>query len=113
MMGARFEETAMLDNLYALLARGTDNPLLRFGLGKGHLDAGEASAAVEHLRRCVEQDPGYSAAWKLLGRACLESGDTQAARQAWEQGLEVAQAKGDKQTERELGVFLKRLARQG
>ncbi|MFS2128173.1 tetratricopeptide repeat protein, partial [Pseudomonas sp. Pseusp97] len=57
----------MIDSLEKMLAKGVDNPLLRFGLGKGYLDAGDAAKAAEHLRRCVEQDPKYSAAWKLLG----------------------------------------------
>ncbi|BBP62494.1 hypothetical protein PHLH5_00350 [Pseudomonas sp. Cab53] len=59
----------MLDSLEKMLAKGVDNPLLRFGLGKGYLDLGEFPRAAEHLQRCVELDPQYSAAWKLLGKA--------------------------------------------
>ena len=101
----------MLESLEKLLARGQDNALLRFGLGKGYLDAGEPARAVEHLARCVEFDPTYSAAWKLLGKAHEGSGDLAAAQSAWMRGLEAAQAKGDKQAEKEMTVFLKRLAR--
>lgn len=64
--------------LQAMLAKGIDNSLLRFGLGKGCLDAGDAAQAAQHLQRCVAMDPAYSAAWKLLGRALLESGDQHA-----------------------------------
>ncbi|MCO7556905.1 tetratricopeptide repeat protein [Metapseudomonas otitidis] len=101
----------MIDSLEKMLAKGVDNALLRFGLGKGYLDQGDATAATLHLQRCVEQDPAYSAAWKLLGKALESTGDSEGARQAWEQGLSAAQAKGDKQAEKEMGVFLKRLAR--
>lgn len=97
--------------LQAMLDKGMDNSLLRFGLGKGLMDAGVPADAVPHLRRCVEQDPLYSAAWKLLGKALLDSGDNDGARQAWEQGIHAAQAKGDKQAEKEMGVFLRRLER--
>ncbi len=31
----------MLDSLEKMLAKGVDNALLRFGLGKGYLDLGE------------------------------------------------------------------------
>jgi len=99
--------------LEAMLARGTDNSLLRFGLGKGHLDGGDAPQAAQHLRRCVELDPGYSAAWKLLGKALLDSGDRPGAALAWEEGIAAAQRKGDKQAEKEMAVFLRRLQRQG
>lgn len=78
----------MLASLENMLAKGIDNPLLRFGLGKGYLDAGDPARAAEHLRRCVAQDPKYSAAWKLLGKALQASGDLDGARQAWQQGLQ-------------------------
>ncbi|MCY1352251.1 type IV pilus biogenesis/stability protein PilW [compost metagenome] len=96
-----------------MLAKGVDNPLLRFGLGKGYLDQGDAAKATEHLRRCVEQDPKYSAAWKLLGKALQAQGDLAAARAAWTEGLAAAQAHGDKQAEKEMTVFLKRLDKRG
>ncbi|PTU74546.1 tetratricopeptide repeat protein [Pseudomonas mangrovi] len=98
--------------LEAMLAKGIDNSLLRFGLGKAYLDAADAAQAVQHLQRCVALDPGYSAAWKLLGKALLDSGDTAGAAQAWEQGMRSAQHKGDKQAEKEMSVFLRRLQRQ-
>lgn len=101
----------MLDSLEKMLAKGMDNALLRFGLGKGYLDAGDYEKAVEHFQRCVEFDPKYSAAWKLLGKAWLASGDTGQARQAWELGLSAAVSHGDKQAEKEMTVFLKKLNR--
>ena len=102
----------MLDSLEKMLAKGMDNALLRFGLGKGYLDAGEPVIAAEHLARCVEHDPKYSAAWKLLGKAHAAAGDTASARQAWTQGIVAAQAHGDKQAEKEMAVFLRKLERQ-
>ncbi|BAO59367.1 tetratricopeptide repeat protein [Pseudomonas protegens] len=102
----------MLESLEKMLAKGVDNALLRFGLGKGYLDQGDFAKAAEHLQRCVAFDPKYSAAWKLLGKAFQGQGDLPAARQAWEQGLEAARGHGDKQAEKEMTVFLKKLDRQ-
>ncbi|QVN07273.1 tetratricopeptide repeat protein [Pseudomonas rhodesiae] len=101
----------MLEPLEKMLAKGVDNSLLRFGLGKGYLDLKDNAKAAEHLQRCVGFDPKYSAAWKLLGKAQLGLGDNTAARQAWEKGIEAAQAHGDKQAEKEMMVFLKKLDR--
>lgn len=98
-----------VEALEKLLAKGTDNALLRFGLGKGLLDAGDATRAREHLQHCVAFDPDYSAAWKLLGKACLAEGQPQAARQAWLAGIDAARKRGDKQAEKEMQVFLRRL----
>lgn len=102
----------MLESLEKMLARGNDNALLRFGLGKGYLDVGQAAQAIVHLQQCVVFDPLYSAAWKLLGKAHQQAGDLPQARQAWEQGLEAARSKGDKQAEKEMSVFLRKLERQ-
>ena len=91
-----------------MLANGKDGALLRFGLGKGWLDAGNPVRAATHLGRCVVLDPQYSAAWKLLGKARLASGQPQAAREAWQRGLSVAGSKGDQQAHKEMQVFLRR-----
>src|SRR6202000_1697510 len=98
----------MLESLEKMLAKGVDNSLLRFGLGKGYLDLGDNARAAEHLQRCVTFDPKYSAAWKLLGKAHQAAGDTDAAKQAWEQGLDAARAHGDKQAEKETPVLPKK-----
>ena len=101
----------MLESLEKMLAKGVDNPMLRFGLGKGYLDLADNAKAREHLQRCVELDPKYSAAWKLLGKAMAAQDDKEAARDAWRQGIAAAQAHGDKQAEKEMTVFLKKLER--
>ena len=93
-----------VEALECMLAAGKDGALLRFGLGKGWLDAGNPVRAATHLGRCVVLDPQYSAAWKLLGKAWLASGQPQAAREAWQRGLSVAGSKGDQQARKEMQV---------
>ena len=99
----------MQENLEAMLAAGQDNLLLRFTLGNVLLKQGKANAAVEHLREAVRQDPGYSAAWKVYGRALQTLGDADGAIQAFEAGVAAATQKGDIQAAKEMQVFLKRL----
>ena len=86
-----------------------DGALLRFSLGNALLADGDAPAAIDELHRAVAFDPTYSAAWKLLGKACLDAGQAQAAAEAWRSGIAAAAQRGDKQTEKEMGVFLRRL----
>src|SRR5437868_12813014 len=97
----------------ALLAAGKDGALLRFSLGTSYLKAGDAVRATLHLREAVRQDPSYSAAWKLLGKALTESGAADEARAAYRSGIAAAEGRGDKQAAREMAVFLKRLEREG
>jgi predicted Zn-dependent protease len=96
----------------ALLASGKDNALLRFGLGMHYLKSGDHARATEHLRRAVEQDRDYSAAWKLLGKALAEGGDRAGAVMAYRNGIEAAGRRGDKQAAKEMTVFLRRLEKQ-
>lgn len=101
----------VIANLQQLLARGKDSALLRFSLGNEYLKQGDAASAVTHLEQVVAQDPAYSAAWKLLGRALADSGQNSRAIEAYRQGIRVAEGRGDKQAAREMGVFVKRLMR--
>ena len=100
---------SMTDSLERMLASGQDNALLRFGLGQAYLKEGNLDAAVEHLRAAVAHDEGYSAAWKLLGKALADGGADEEAIDAYEQGIHIAEDKGDMQAAKEMQVFLKRL----
>lgn len=98
--------------LEKLLADGRDDALLRFSLGNACLKDGDSGSATAHFARAVEHDPGYSAAWKLLGRSLAQGGRVAEAAAAWERGIEAAEARGDIQAAKEMRVFLRRLHRQ-
>jgi Tfp pilus assembly protein PilF len=95
-----------------MLERGGDNALLRFGLGNEYLKQGDFTAAALHLAAAIEFDPGYSAAYKLLGKALTGANDLPCAIDAYERGIAMAQQRGDMQAVREMNVFLKRLRKQ-
>jgi Tfp pilus assembly protein PilF len=92
-----------------MLAAGKDNAMLRFSLGNEHLKAGDPATAAEHLARAVAFDTGFTAAWKLLGKALAAAGRADEALAAYRQGIDVAHRKGDKQAEKEMQVFARRL----
>ncbi|MEG1053272.1 MAG: tetratricopeptide repeat protein, partial [Janthinobacterium sp.] len=98
--------------LEKLLAQGRDNALLRFGLGDACLKEHDAEQAAVHLAQATAQQPGYSAAWKLLGKALQQLGRLDAAQAAWTTGMTVARQQGDLQAVKEMTVFLKRLQKQ-
>ena len=104
--------SAVIANLEKLLGGPRDGALLRFSLGNEWLKAGDPANAAECFRAAVERDPNYSAAWKLLGKALIESGDNEAALEAFKQGAHVAEQKGDRQAAKEMGVFARRLQKQ-
>ena len=98
-----------IDAFERMLAQGQDTALLRFSLGNEYLAADDPATAAEHLRRAVEHDPGYSAAWRALGKASERCDDPETAADAYRQGIEAAEQRGDKQAVKEMRVFLRRL----
>ena len=98
-----------LERLRALCGGSRDGALLRMSLAQALLARGEREMALAELRRALEFDPDYSAAWKQLGKLLAESGEATAASEAYRNGIAAAQKRGDKQAEKEMRVFLKRL----
>ena len=97
------------ESLEALLARGNDSALLRFSLGDTYLRDGNLEKAIEHFAKAVELDAGYSAAWKLYGKTLVAAQKLTEAREVYRSGIEIAKSKGDKQAEKEMRVFLRRV----
>jgi predicted Zn-dependent protease len=104
--------SALITGLEKLLGGTRDNALLRFSLGNEYMKAGDAATAAAHLQVAIERDPGYSAAWKLLGKALADTGAVEQALAAYQKGIAVAEAKGDKQAAKEMMVFAKRIEKQ-
>lgn len=98
-----------ITNLEKLLATGQDSAMLRFSLGKAYLETGNVTMAISHLAKALQQDPHYSAAWKLYAQSLAKVDQTTAAITAYQQGISVAEQHGDKQAAKEMRVFLQRL----
>lgn len=103
---------SVIEQFEAMLANGQDNALLRFSLGSAYFKQGDIDKALVHLAKAIELDPQYSAAWKLYAKSLAQDQQLEAAIEAYQQGIEVAEAKGDKQVVKEMQVFLKRLLKQ-
>ncbi len=99
----------LIANLEKMLGTPRDGALLRYSLGTEYLRAGERERGIAELHEAVARDPRYSAAWKSLGRALADAGREDEALTAWTQGIEAARAKGDKQAEKEMTVFARRM----
>ena len=101
--------TARIAQLRQQLGGPRDGALLRYSLGSALFDSGALQEAAEMLGHAVLADPGYSAAWKLAGKVRLAMDDPAGAAHQWQQGIEAARQRGDKQAEKEMTVFLRRL----
>jgi Tfp pilus assembly protein PilF len=99
------------ENLEKLLGTPRDGALLRYSLGLEYAKQGDSARAIDQLREAVARDPSYSAAWKALGRLLAEAAREGEALEAYRQGIEAARKRGDRQAEKEMAVFLRRLER--
>jgi len=99
----------MIPQLEKLLGTPRDGALLRYSLGLEYAKAGDHEKAVQYLRDALERDALYSAAWKALGKSLTELKKNEEALAAYEKGIAAAQRKGDRQAEKEMTVFAKRL----
>ena len=101
-----------LQNLKMLLDKGQETALLYYSIGKEYFYEQEFEEAVKYLKQATQRDRQFSAAWKVLGKCLVAKGDYLKAIAAFEQGITVAESKGDVQAQKEMQVFLKRAQKQ-
>jgi predicted Zn-dependent protease len=104
--------SALIASLEKMLGTPRDGALLRYSLGNEYLKAGSIERGIGELREALARDPKYSAAWKALGRALADAGREDEAAAAFARGIEAARARGDRQAEKEMSVFARRLRKQ-
>lgn len=103
--------SAALASFERMLAAGRDSALLRYSMGNEYAKCGDWPAAIAALEQAIAQDPQYTAAWKLYARALERVGRATQALDAYRRGIEVARQKGDRQAEKEMTVFVRRIER--
>jgi len=99
----------MISSLEKLLGTPRDGALLRYSLGLEYAKVGDPQRALEYYQDAVARDPLYSAAWKALGKTLNELARPAEALDAYRRGIEAARQKGDRQAEKEMTVFARRL----
>lgn len=98
-----------IDSLRKMTSGPRDSAVLRLTLAQLLLDRDEFAEAESHLLAALEMNSDYTAAWKALGKVRLEAGNPIGAKEAWDKGIGIARANGDKQAEKEMTVFARRL----
>jgi tetratricopeptide (TPR) repeat protein len=104
-------KSAALRNFERMLASGRDSALLRYSIGNEYAKANEWPAAIDAVAEAVALDPTYTAAWKLYAKALDQAGRRAEALDAYRRGIVIARQKGDRQAEKEMTVFARRIER--
>lgn len=99
----------LVQRLENMLEAGSDNLLLRFGLGKAYAEMQQYDQAIAHLEQAVVFDPMHSSSWLWLGRAQYEHGRFDDAERNLAKAVLVASERKDSQTVKMAQVFLRRI----
>jgi len=101
------------DRIRDQLDKDPDDPMLWFGLGRIFLSLGLPGDAVGPLLAATQLDPDYTAAFRDLGRAHLECGNTSEAARLFAHAIALAEKTRDCQIGREIHLFLKQAEKRG
>ena len=104
--------SGLLERFEAQLAQGNDSAILRLSIAQQLSTLGRFEEAIAHLQRALVLNSAYTAVWSALGVAFEKHGERESAIQTYRSGIETAKNNGDKQAERQMGVFLNRLLKQ-
>ena len=99
------------ETIETMIESGRDSYEARLAAGQARLKQGDLEQAIAHFKLAIAFRDDQTMAWQDLGKAYRDTGDVAAAREAWARGLEVASANGDKQAEKVMQVWMKRLQR--
>ncbi len=102
-----------IEMLRELVAEDPADASASFLLGRELLNAGHAAEAIEAFAAAIGADADYAAAYRQLGNAQEAAGHVDDAIATYRRGIAVAERTNDLQTGKEMGAFLKRLARAG
>lgn len=101
--------STLLERFLSQLEQGRDSAILRLSIATQLHAAERYAEAIEHLRRALELNPAYTAVWMALGQAQERAGQSEAAMQTYQSGIATADQNGDRQAQRQMAVYLKRL----
>jgi tetratricopeptide (TPR) repeat protein len=104
-------KSAALQSFERMLASGKDSALIRYSIGNEYAKANDWPRAIDALSQAVALDPTYTAAWKLYAKALEQAERHAEALDAYRRGIVIARQRGDRQAEKEMTVYARRIER--
>jgi tetratricopeptide (TPR) repeat protein len=92
--------------LESMTAKGATDPFAWYGLAMEYKNLGRLEEAVGAFEKLREIDSGYLAGYHMAGLLLIELGRPEQAKTWLEQGLAIAEAKGDMKTKGEIQAAL-------
>jgi predicted Zn-dependent protease len=83
-----------IEALRTMAGQQPDQEMIWYGLANEYLKLERWADAAEALRRVVELNADFTAAYQMLGTALMSQGQREEARRVWAEGIEVADRTG-------------------
>jgi uncharacterized protein HemY len=71
-----------------------DDVMVWYGLGSEYYKLEDWAKAAKALRRVIEINADYTAAYQMLGTALLNQGEAEEAQRVWQEGIKTADRTG-------------------
>ena len=91
-----------LPKLQAMLEKQPKDPFLLYGIAMEHKKLNDHATALNFLDRCISADPNYCYAYFQRGQICEITGDFDAAKRSYNDGIAAARRVGDAHAQSEL-----------
>jgi len=88
------------------VAKDPNNPLFRFSLGQALFEEGQFEDSLEHLQFCLLNRDDWMMPRILLGKALLETGESEAAKPILADALKLAELQNHEDPAAELRQIL-------
>ena len=102
-------EKNRIQQLEEVIQDNSENAFLQYSLGHEYLEIGDFKNAIPRLKKAIQLQDTYSAAYRDLGKALSLDTNFKEAEAILIQGIKIANERGDLQTAKEMAVFLKRI----
>jgi len=102
-------ETPRMTQLRRLLEKTPRDAFLVYGLAMEFKKVGDDARAIEHFDKTIEIDSAYAYAYYQKGQVLESTGDNDAAKRTYREGIEAAKTKGDTHAAGEIEAALSML----
>ena len=91
-----------LSKLQAMLEKQPNDPFLLYGIAMEYKKLNDPAQAIAFLDRCIGSDPNYCYAYFQKGQVFEITGDPEAARRSYNDGIVAAKRVGDAHAQSEI-----------
>ncbi len=99
-------ESNRRQKLQEMLAKSPGDTFLLYALAMEHKKSGESAEALKLFDQVIQHDWGYCYAYHQKGLVLESTGDIEAARRAYREGIDAAGRKGDMHAKEEIAAAL-------